>query len=207
MSADGKRRAHGAPARGLLILLVLILAAEAAAAQGFGRNKVVWKDLEFSVLTTKHFQIYHYPQGAPAVEDAARMLETWYARHAALFGIDLAGPQKVILYDSFPDFQQANAVPGLISPGEGGVTESLGGRILIPLTGVSADDDHVLGHELVHAFQFRRMRPDNNTFSPPSNLPTWLIEGAWRNTCRWAGMTRSRRCGCATRSCMTRCPA
>ncbi len=39
------------------------------------------------------------------------------------------GQQKVILYDSFPDFQQANAVPGLISQGEGGVTESLGGRI------------------------------------------------------------------------------
>ncbi len=60
----------------------------------------------------------------------------------------------MILYDSFSDFQQTNAVPGLISAGEGGVTESLGGRIIIPLTGVPADDDHVLGHELVHAFQF-----------------------------------------------------
>ena len=84
----------------------------------------------------------------------------------------------MILYDSFSDFQQANAVPGLISPGEGGVTESLGGRILIPLTGVPADDDHVLGHELVHAFQFSALRVGRPApLVRARSLPTWFVEG------------------------------
>ncbi len=163
--------------RGVTLLVIFLFAGSVASAQEFGRNKVTWKKLDFSVLTTTHFQILHYPRGTPAAEDAARMLEKWYARHAALFGTDLEGPQKVILYDSFADFQQSNAVPGLISPGEGGVTESLGGRILLPLTGVPADDDHVIGHELVHAFQFRLMKGGGSSFSPSSPLPTWLIEG------------------------------
>jgi hypothetical protein len=176
MSVCRERPARVAPARVLFVIL-LLFSALVAAAQDFGRNKVAWKNIDFSVLSTEHFLIYHYPKGAPAVEDAARMLEAWYARHAALFGMELAGPQKVILYDSFPDFQQANAVPGLISQGEGGVTESLGGRIVLPLTGIPADDDHVLGHELVHAFQFRVIKARGAFESAASSLPTWLVEG------------------------------
>jgi Tol biopolymer transport system component len=161
----------------LLMAAILFLLAASVSAQEFGWNKVVYRNIEFSVLKTKHFQIYHYPKNADPVQDAARLLEKWYARHADLFGIDLSGPQKVILYDSFVDFQQANAVPGLISQAEGGVTESLGNRIVIPLTGIEADDDHVLGHELVHAFQFRVMRENRGNASSNASLPTWLIEG------------------------------
>ena len=168
---------RGSSAARLLIVLMLVVAGSAVSAQEFGRNKVTWKKLDFFVLTTAHFQIYHYPQGTPAAEDAARMLEKWYAHHAALFGAGLDGPQKIILYDSFADFQQANAVPGLISPGEGGVTESLGGRILLPLTGIPVDDDHVIGHELVHAFQFRLVKGASSGFSAAASLPTWLVEG------------------------------
>jgi len=167
---------RAAPRRALLLAFLLLLPA-ALWAQTFGRNKVSYRIIDFSVLTTDHFQIYHYPREAPPVLDAAHLLERWYARHADLLGFGLEGPQKVILYNSFTDFQQANAVPGLISAGEGGVTESLGGRILIPLTGVPSDDDHVLGHELVHAFQFQYIKAAGNLAPVSRSLPTWFIEG------------------------------
>jgi hypothetical protein len=160
-----------------MLLLIPLLIPAALSAQSFGRNKVSYKVLDFSVLTTDHFQVFHYPKEAPPVLDAARLLEKWYGRHAELLGFGLGGLQKVILYDSFADFQQANAVPGLISAGEGGVTESLGGRILIPLTGISFDDDHVLGHELVHAFQFKAMKASSSGQYAPRSLPTWFVEG------------------------------
>ena len=35
-----------------------------AAAQYFGRNKVQYKDLDFQVLKTEHFDIYFYPDRA-----------------------------------------------------------------------------------------------------------------------------------------------
>jgi Tol biopolymer transport system component len=173
MRADLEVRVRAREALVLLLFLPVALSA-----QSFGRNKVTYKVIDFSVLTTDHFQIFHYPKEAPPVVDAAHLLEKWYARHAELLGFNLGGPQKVILYDSFADFQQANAVPGLISAGEGGVTESLGGRILIPLTGIPSDDDHVLGHELVHAFQFQAMKASSGLPSAaPRSLPTWFIEG------------------------------
>ena len=165
-----------APRWALLLALLLALPG-ALSAQSFGRNKVSYKVIDFSVLKTDHFQIYHYPREAPPVLDAAHLLERWYAIHADLLGFGLGAAQKVILYDSFSDFQQANAVPGLISAGEGGVTESFGGRILIPLTGIPADDNHVLGHELVHAFQFSAMRSATGLSAAAVSLPTWFVEG------------------------------
>jgi hypothetical protein len=169
----GHRTAIG-PA--LLAALLLLLPA-ALFAQDFGRNKVSYKVIDFSVLSTDHFRIFHYPREAPPVLDAGHLLERWYASHADLFGFGLAQPQKVMLYDSFADFQQTYAVPGLISPGEGGVTESAGGRIILALTGVPSDDAHVLGHELVHAFQFQALKSAGIGPGGGSSLPTWLVEG------------------------------
>jgi hypothetical protein len=45
-------------------------------------------------------------------------------------------------------------IPGEMGEGTGGVTEPLRRRIVLPFGGPLADTDHVIGHELVHAFQF-----------------------------------------------------
>ena len=170
--------AHSRAVATLVILFIfLCLFPVPVSAQYFGRNKIVYKNFDFSVLKTEHFLLYHYPRGGGSVQEAARLLEKWYARHQGVFGFGIAGPQKVILYDSFVDFEQTNAIPGLLSQGEGGVTESLADRIIIPLTGISAENDHVLGHELVHAFQFQSNRGTQGFSSTPQPQPLWFMEG------------------------------
>jgi hypothetical protein len=47
--------------------------------------------------------------------------------------------------------------------GTGGVTEPLRRRIVLPMAGPLADTDHVIGHELVHAFQFDIKSPSAPT--------------------------------------------
>jgi Tol biopolymer transport system component len=165
------------PARAVLAALLLALGPAVLWGQYFDRNKVQYGPFDFSVLTTEHFEIYHYPQGAPAIKDAARMLERAYAHHADVFGYTIKGRQKVILYDSFIDFEQTNVIPGLVSLGEGGVTESLLHRIVVPLTGTDTENDHVLAHELVHGFQFEKISPPGPFAAPSRPLPLWLIEG------------------------------
>ncbi len=174
---NGHRAVIGPALGAAAVLLSVSLFPPALGAQDFGRNKVSYKVIDFSVLSTDHFRIFHYPREAPPVEDAAHLLERWYAEHSGRFGFGLTQPQKIILYDNFSDFQQTYAVPGLISPGEGGVTESAGNRIVLALTGVPADDAHVLGHELVHAFQFQALRAGALAPGGGTNLPIWFIEG------------------------------
>jgi hypothetical protein len=150
-----------------------------AAAQYFGRNKVQYKKLDFQVLKTEHFDIYFYPSEREGIDIAARMAERWHARLQKLFEHELSGRQPLILYASHPDFEQTNAIPGDLGEGTGGVTEPLRRRIVLPMAGPLGDTDHVIGHELVHAFQYDIMIGPN---APPGGhaaeqLPLWFIEG------------------------------
>ena len=155
------------------------LMAPDASAQYFGRNKVQYKNLDFQVLKTEHFDIYFYPSAKESVDIAARMAERWHARLQKVLGHELRGRQPLVLYASHPDFEQTNAISGEIGEGTGGVTESIRRRIVLPIGGPLADTDHVIGHELVHAFQFDiTTRPDAAPGETGAHrLPLWFIEG------------------------------
>jgi hypothetical protein len=51
-------------------------------------------------------------------------------------------------------FRETNAIEGELGEGTGGVTEAAKRRIVLPFAGPIESTDHVLGHELVHAFQY-----------------------------------------------------
>src|SRR5206468_86176 len=165
--------------RSIFALIVVLAIPAPASAQYFGRNKVQYKKLDFQVLKTEHFDIYFYPEEREGIDIAARMAERWHARLERVLAHQLRGRQPLVLYASHPDFEQTNTIQGELGEGTGGVTEPLRRRVVLPLGGPLADTDHVLGHELVHAFQFDiTTRPD----APPGQngaerLPLWFIEG------------------------------
>ena len=165
-----------------IILTIAIFGAGAAAdAQYFGRNKVQYEEFDFKVKATEHFDIYFYPEEAAAVELAARMAERWYARISTVLRHELSGRQPLILYAAHPHFRQTNALAGEVGEGTGGVTEMYKRRIILPFAGGLAETDHVLGHELVHAFQFDMATMRNAEGEPVGpavmQLPLWFIEG------------------------------
>jgi Tol biopolymer transport system component len=150
-------------------------------AQYFGRNKVQYRDFDFRVLETQRFDVFYYPEEEAAARLAARMAERWYDRFSAVLGHTLTGRQPLILYASHPEFAQTNIIPGEIGEGTGGVTESLKRRIVLPMQGAVRETDHVIGHELVHAFQYDLggISPNRPYVGAPalSGLPLWVIEG------------------------------
>src|SRR5687767_4476590 len=165
----------------LLAVLISVGMAAPSSAQYFGRNKVQYEKFDFKVLSTEHFDIYYYPEEAAAVQLAARMAERWYARLSGVLKHELSGRQPLILYAAHPHFQQTNTLPGDIGEGTGGVTEMFKRRIVLPFAGGLAETDHVLGHELVHAFQFdmasRRDFEGGAAGPAVMALPLWFIEG------------------------------
>ncbi len=165
----------------LLVLAAAIALPAPASAQYFGRNKVKYEQFDFRVLSTEHFDIYYYPEEEAAVRLTSRMAERWYARLSKLLRHELSGRQPLILYAAHPHFQQTNVLAGEIGEGTGGVTESLKRRIIMPFAGGLAETDHVLGHELVHAFQYdlaSQRDAEGNLIGPAVGaLPLWFIEG------------------------------
>ncbi|HWI16657.1 MAG TPA: basic secretory protein-like protein, partial [Vicinamibacterales bacterium] len=146
-----------------------------SSAQYFGRNKVQYERFDFKVLTTEHFDIYYYPEEEAAVRLAAQMAERWHARLTKVLAHELRGRQPLILYAAHPHFQQTNII-GEVGEGTGGVTEGNRRRVILPFAGGLAETDHVLGHELVHAFQYD-MASSGRSGMGLQALPLWFIEG------------------------------
>jgi Tol biopolymer transport system component len=152
--------------------LLLCLAATAEA-QYFGRNKVQYDRDDVRVLATDHFDIYYLREDTEAAVIAGRLAERWYARLSSAFDHTLTGRQPIVLYGSHRRFEQTNIHSGLIDESTGGFTESRKRRIVLPFAKSLAETDHVLGHEIVHAFQFDIA----DRHRSPLAVPLWFVEG------------------------------
>src|SRR5438045_2520912 len=140
----------------LVLTIIALTGPTRVWAQGgyFGRNKVQYQEFNFRVLKTEHFDVYFYPEEEQAAQMASRMAERWYARFSVLLDHQLRGRQPLILYASGPHFRQTNVIEGELGEGTGGVTEAARRRIVLPFAGPIESTNHVIGHELVHAFQY-----------------------------------------------------
>src|SRR5678816_1235618 len=158
------------------VIMLFILAGDASA-QYFGQNKVQYRRHAFRMLQTEHFDIYFHQDRREAVDVAGRLAERWYRRFSRFFGEELSGRQPIVLYSSKPDFDQTLVVSGLIDNGTAGVTEPRRRRIALPFAESLADTDHVLGHEIVHAFQFNLSTGGQSQSGGAEQLPLWVVEG------------------------------
>ena len=161
-----------------LLSSFLLTTVPVASAQYFGRNKVQYDQFDFRIIDSDRFDVYFYEEEEEAVRDAARMAERWYRRHSRTYLREFRETKPLIFYANDADFQQTNAIRGRIGQGTGGVTESLKERVIMPLTGLYSETDHVLGHELVHSFQYDiALNSTDTTGFALQLLPLWLIEG------------------------------
>ena len=138
----------------ILLLFTLIGNSIDVQAQYFGQNKVRYKNLKFKVYETPHFDLYYYLKNDSLVQRFAKEAEVWYELHQQVFRDTFLNKNPFILYSNHPDFQQTTALSGEIGVGTGGVTEGLKNRVIMPISQVNHQTRHVLGHELVHAFQY-----------------------------------------------------
>ena len=172
----GYRIARAVTGVGALALLLSVPLP--ASAQYFGRNKVQYEDREYWQLPTQNWVIYFYAEESDVIEDVARMAERWYERFSRTFQHEFERRKPLIIYADHADFQQTNTLSGAIAQGTGGVTESLKNRVIMPLTAAYRETDRILGHELVHAFQFN-IAQSANSGGPMRlfQLPLWVVEG------------------------------
>jgi len=149
-------------------------------AQGFGKNKVQYRDFDWHYLQSEHFDIYFYPGGYDIAVFTAKVSENAYELLKRDFDYELSKRVSVILYKSHNDFQQTNVVFSYLSEGIGGVTELFKNRVVVPFEGSYSQFRHVIHHELVHAVM-NDMLYGGSVQSLISGqvvqVPTWFAEG------------------------------
>jgi Tol biopolymer transport system component len=164
------------PYLGTLLFLLAICYSSTLHAQYFGRNKVNYREFDFRVLQTPNFEIYHYLNNTTNRNRLAQSTEQWYRMHQVIFKDTFEQRNPMIMYSTHAEFQQTRAIEGQIGVGTGGVTEALKNRVIMPFMESNAQTDHVLGHELVHAFQYHLIQ-DTFSLQAVGNIPLWMVEG------------------------------
>ena len=144
-----------------------------AGAQYFGSNKVQYQSFDFQVLRTEHFDVHYYVAEQDAALAAAAMAERWYERLSRALDHTLSERTPIVLYASPPHFRQTTVLPGMLPDGVGGFTDHQKGRVVLPFAPALGETDHVLGHELVHAFQRDILQQAGRSMA----LPLWFLEG------------------------------
>lgn len=163
----------------IYILALWMVFGGSAQAQYFGQNKMRYKKLNFKVYDTPHFNIYYYLKNDSMMRWLSKESEIWYDMHQQVFQDTFSRKNPIIIYNNHPEFQQTTAISGEISVGTGGVTEAFKQRVVMPIMQINQQTRHVLGHEMVHAFQYRVIMEggDSTRLENIGNIPLWMIEG------------------------------
>jgi WD40 repeat protein len=164
----------------LAALPLAVPIAGADAQSYFGQNQVQYDHFDWKVLETEHFLVHYYPEERVAAIDAARMAERSYARLSRLLGHQFREKKPILLFASRSDFGQNN-VTGDLGEFTGAVADALRHRMLVPFTGDYRTFEHVMTHEMVHAFQYdifaRGKAGQGLQQLAQVNPPLWFIEG------------------------------
>lgn len=160
-------------------LVLLITLTPQVHAQQFGRNKPHYETFDFKVKRSPNFELYHYLNNDSLARALAAASERWYQSHRIIFRDTFPQRNPIIFYANHADFWQTNAILGSVGIGTGGVTEALKNRMVMPLMELNSQTHHVLGHELVHAFQYKMLqnKEDSIRLTDIQNIPLWMIEG------------------------------
>lgn len=162
----------------LMLLLILSSFAAPLPAQYFGKNKAVYETFDFDVTKSDHFEVYTYMENPELRDRIIEYSEMWYDYHFNILGDTLIPQNPLIFYNDHADFQQTNAISGQVGVGTGGVTEAFKNRVVMPMALSNQATIQVLGHELVHAYQFNTiLRGDSTSIQNLGNLPLWIVEG------------------------------
>jgi len=163
-----------------LIILSMILA-NSIFAQGFGKNKVQYREFDWKYMQSKHFDIYYYGNSKRLAEFVADEAESSYISLRKNLNYDIGKRIPIIVYNSHNDFAQTNVSQGIIDEGVGGFTEFLKDRVVIPFLGSYQDFRDVLHHELTHAVMLQMLYGSGTgsmiTGMARFRVPLWIMEG------------------------------
>jgi hypothetical protein len=164
--------------------LLVALAAPPAAAQrpqyngiGFGKNKVQYRDFDWQIYHSPHFDVYYYTAEEVLLEKVVSFAESAYDRLSREFDFQIQQPTPLIFYANHASFEQNNIILNFIPEGVGAFATPARFRMVLP---VDLPDPELMGlilHELTHIFQYHILFQGNLGKAIATRPPTWLMEG------------------------------
>ena len=118
---------------GALLVSLLLGAGEVAAQdvvssqlrQGFGKNKVRYKDFDWHYAESEHLLLHYEPEFEDLADRAILFLEEAYDHISGLMRHELSTKPPIVIFKSHYEFQQTNIIQAFLPPGVAGFAEPL----------------------------------------------------------------------------------
>ena len=147
--------------------------------QGFGKNKVRYKDFDWHYVESEHLKLFYEPEFEYLADRAVQILEEAYDHISGIMRHELSTKAPIVIFKSHYEFQQTNIIHAFLPPGVAGFAEPLRYRMVIPFDGDLDEFRNVLTHELMHIFEYDVVNrgPVKRITNPIASPPTWIMEG------------------------------
>ncbi|MBL7085790.1 MAG: PD40 domain-containing protein [Candidatus Cloacimonetes bacterium] len=164
----------------IIIGILILLITYPLTAMQFGKNKINYPDMEWSVISTTHFDIYYEGNLDFIAEVTTVIIENAYYRFQDLFQYSIKDRIPVVIYNSHNEFEETNTIYWIIDEGVGGFTEFIKNRVVVPFDGSYKRFEYTIIHELSHVFCFYALQGGRITNLASGiffSLPLWFSEG------------------------------
>lgn len=160
-------------------LLAALVAASAPAqyTDYFGKNKIQYRDFDWKIYHSPHFEIYYYEAEKHLLEKVASFAESAYDRLSREFDFRIQEPTPLIFYQTHSAFEQNNIIFNFIPEGVGAFASPVRNRMVLPVDLPDAELFELILHELTHIFQYHILFQGKLGKGVGANPPQWFMEG------------------------------
>lgn len=172
------------PSRRLLCLglgaaLLAALAAGPLEAQfsSFGKNKIQYRDFEWQIYHSPHFNVHYYKESEPLLQKVVSFAESAYDQLSREFNYQIKDPVPLIFYGTHSAFEQNNVILNFIPEGVGAFATPARFRMVMPVDLADAELMQLMLHELTHIFQYYILYQGSIARAVAPGPPNWFMEG------------------------------
>jgi Tol biopolymer transport system component len=145
--------------------------------EGFGKNKVQYRDFAWQIYHSPHFNVHYYSAEQDQLQKIVSFAESAYDRLSREFNFQIKDPVPLIYYATHSAFEQNNIIPNFIPEGLGAFASPVRFRMVLPTDMPDPELMELLSHELTHIFQYHMLFQGSLAKAVATTPPTWFMEG------------------------------
>ncbi len=152
-------------------------AANAQTSGSFGKNKIAYRQFDWKIYHSPHFNLYYYESEKDLLEKVASIAESAYDRLSRDFNYQIKDPVPLIFYATHSAFEQNNIILNFIPEGVGAFASPARFRMVMPVDLPDGELMALMLHELTHIFQYHILFQGRFSAAVATSPPTWFMEG------------------------------
>ncbi len=145
--------------------------------QGFGKNKIQYREFDWKIYHSPHFNVYYYTDEEAQLQKVVSFAESGYDQLSREFNHQIKDPIPLIVYATHSAFEQNNIILNFIPEGVGAFATPARFRMVMPIDLPESQLMELMLHELTHIFQYHLLFQGSLAKAVTVQAPGWFMEG------------------------------